>query len=138
IARHLVDRMLSIAEEFLPTEDAKRASSEAFYVLCDNYEDWKEKRAFQDALDDLRQAACFPADGDAEEWHTADSLYAPYRADAFSFQANILDFRNTGRLKTDLLEELGISINPQTRLVINHLQHCITVGVQPHVSTYQV
>lgn len=138
VARHLVDRMLSIAEEFQPTEDAKRASSEAFYVLCDNYEDWKEKRAFQDVLDDLRQAACFPADGDAEEWHTADSLYAPYRADAFRSQANILDFRNTGRLKTDLLEELGISINPQTRLVINHLQHCITVGVQPHVSTYQV
>lgn len=138
IARHLVDRMLFIAERYLPTEDAKRASSEAFYVLCDNYEEWKEKRAFQDALDDLREAACFPADGDAEEWHTADSLYAPYRADAFRSQANILDFRNTGRLKTELLEELGISINPETRLVIGHLQHCIASGVQPHVSTYQV
>jgi hypothetical protein len=138
IARHLVDRMLSIAEKYLPTEDAKRASSEAFYVLCDHYEDWREKKSFQDALDDLRQAACFPADGDTEEWHTADSLYAPYRADAFRSQANILDFRNTGRLKTELLEELDISINPETRLVINHLQHCITTGVQPHVSTYQV
>jgi len=138
IARHLVDRMLSIAEKYLPTEDAKRASSEAFYVLCDNYEEWKEKKAFQDAIDDLRQAACFPADGDAEEWHTADSLYAPYRADAFRSQANILDFRNTVRLNTELLEELDVSINPETRLVINHLQHCVTTGAQPHVSTYQV
>ena len=138
IARHLVDRMLFIAEKYLPTEDTKRASSEAFYVLCDNYEEWKEKKAFQDALDDLREAACFPADGDTEEWHTADSLYAPYRADAFRSQANILDFRNTVRLKTELLEELGISINPETRLVIDHLQHCIASGVQPHVSTYQV
>lgn len=138
IARHLVDRMLSIADKYLPTEDAKRASSEAFYVLCDHYEEWNEKKAFQDALDDLRQAACFPADGDTEEWHTADSLYAPYRADAFRSQANILDFRNTGRLKTELLEDLDISINPETRLVISHLQHCITTGVQPHVSTYQV
>ena len=138
IARHLVDRMLSIAEKYLPTEDAKRASSEAFYVLCDNYEEWKEKKAFQDALDDLRQAACFPADGDTEEWHTADSLYAPYRADAFRSQANILDFRNTVRLKTELLEELDVSINPETQLVINHLQHCITTGLQPHVSAYQV
>lgn len=138
IARHLVDRMLFIAEKYLPTEDAKRASSEAFYVLCDNYEDWKEKKAFQDAIDDLRQAACFPADGDTEEWHTANSLYAPYRADAFRSQANILDFRNTVRLKTELLEELDVSINPETRLVINHLQHCVTTGVQPHVSTYQV
>ncbi len=138
MARHLVDRMLFIAEKYLPTEDAKRASSEAFYVLCDNYEKWKEKKAFQDTLDDLREVACFPADGDAEEWHAADALYAPYRADAFRSQANILDFRNTVRLKTELLKELGISINPETRLVIDHLKDCITLGVQPHVSTYQV
>lgn len=138
IARHLVDRMLSIAEKYLPTEDAKRASSEAFYVLCDNYDEWKEKKVVQDAIADLRQAACFPADGDSEEWHTAHSLYAPYRADAFRSQANILDFRNTVRLKTELLEELDVSINPETRLVIAHLQHCVTAGVQPHVSTYLV
>ena len=138
IARHLVDRMLFIAEKYLPTEDTKRASSEAFYVLCDNYEEWKEKKSFHDAVDDLREAACFPADGDTNEWHTADSLYAPYRADAFRSQANILDFRNTVRLKTELLEELGISINPETRLVIDHLQHCIASAMQPHFSTYQV
>ncbi len=138
IARHLVDRMLSIAEKFLPTEDAKRASSEAFYALCDKYEDWKENKDFQDALDDLREAPCFPADGDTEDWHMADTLYAPYRADAFRSQANVLDFRSTARLKTGLLEELGISINPEIQLVIDHLKHCITTGVQPHVSTYQV
>ncbi len=138
IARHLVDRMLSIAEKYQPTEDAKRASGEAFYTLCDNYEAWKEKRSFQDAIAALRHAACFPAVGDTEEWYTADSLYAPYRADAFRSQANILDFRNTVRLETELLEELDISVNPETQLVINHLQHCITTGEQPHVSTYQV
>ncbi|UOF14479.1 DUF3883 domain-containing protein [Lysobacter capsici] len=138
IARHLVDRMLSIAEKYLPTEDAKRASSEAFYVLCDNYDEWKEKKVVQDAIADLQRAACFPADGDSEEWHTADSLYAPYRADAFRSQAKILDFRSTARLKTELLEELDVSINPEPRLVIEHLQHCVSAGVQPHVSTYQV
>jgi ribosomal protein S24E len=137
-SRHLVDRMLSIAEKYLPNEDAKRASSEAFYALCDRYEEWKEKKPFQDAIDDLRQAAWCPADGDTEEWHTADSLYAPYRADAFRSQAKILDFKNTVRLKTELLKELDVSINPETKLVINHLQHCVTTGAQPHVSTYQV
>ena len=138
IAQHLVDRMLSIAEQHLPTEDAKRASGEAFYSLCDKYEEWKEKTFFQDAIADLRMTACFPADGDSDEWHMADSLYAPYRADAFRSQANILDFRNTARLKTDLLEELDVSINPETELVIAHLQHCVASGLQPHVSTYQV
>jgi len=138
LARHLVDRMLSIAKLYLPTEDAKRSSSEAFYVLCDNYDEWKEKEVVQAAIADLRQAACFPADGDSEEWHTADALHAPYRAEAFRSQANILDFRNTVRLKTELLEELDVSINPETQLVIDHLRHCITAGMQPHVSTYQV
>ncbi|ELO1825798.1 DUF3883 domain-containing protein [Vibrio cholerae] len=138
LAQHLVERMLFIAETYLPTEDAKRASGEAFYVLCDHYDEWKEKPFFPGAINSLREVACFPADGDTEEWHTADSLYAPYRADAFRSQANILDFRNTVRLKTELLEELGISINPETRLVIDHLKDCIALGVQPHVLTYQV
>jgi len=138
ISRHLVDRMLFIAEKYLPTEESKRASSEAFYVICDNYEEWKERKSFQDALGDLREVACFPADGDSKEWHRAQSLYAPYRADAFRTQARILDFRNTVRLKTELLEDLDISINPETQLVIAHLQRCVSTGTQPHVSTYQV
>ncbi|WP_019139880.1 DUF3883 domain-containing protein [Noviherbaspirillum massiliense] len=138
IARHLVDRMLFIAEKYLPTDEAKRASSEAFYVLCDHYEEWKERTFFQDAIAELRGAVCFPAEGDAENWHSADSLYAPYRAEAFRSQANILDFRNTARLKTELLEDLGVTINPETQLVIDHLQYCVKTGVQPHVSTYQV
>lgn len=138
IARHLVDRMLTLAEKYVPSEEARRASAEAFYVLCDNYEEWKDKEFFGGAITDLRDAACFPAEGDSEDWHTADSLYAPYRADAFRSQANILDFRNTARLKTELLEELGVSINPETRLVISHLQHCVATGMPPHVSVYQV
>lgn len=138
MARHLVDRMLFLAEKYVPSEEARRACAEAFYVLCDNYEEWKEKPFFQDAIADLRDAACFPAEGDGETWHTADALYAPYRADAFRSQARILDFRNTARLKTELLEKLEVSINPETKLVIGHLQHCVATSVPPHVSTYQV
>lgn len=138
LARHLVERMLSIAEKYLPTEDAKRDSGEAFYVLCDHYEEWSEKPFFQGAIDSLRGVACFPAEGDAESWHSSGDLYAPYRAEAFRSQANILDFRNTARLKTELLEKLHVTINPETRLVIDHLQYCVKTGSQPHVSTYQV
>ncbi|WP_202802700.1 hypothetical protein, partial [Alcanivorax hongdengensis] len=127
-ARHLVDRMLYLAEQYRPTDDTKRASSDAFYVLCENYDKWRDRTDFKNAINDLRQAACFPAFGDEEKWHTADELYAVYRADAFRSQANILDFRNTARLKTDLLEYLGVSINPETQLVIDHLLHCISSG----------
>lgn len=138
LAQHLVERMLFIAEKYLPTEDAKRASGEAFYVLCDHYDEWKEKPFFPGAIDSLRGVACFPAEGDTENWHSAGDLYAPYRAEAFRSQANILDFRNTARLKTELLEDLDVTINPETRLVIDHLQYCMKTSAQPHVSTYQV
>lgn len=138
IAQHLVERMHFIAEKYLPTEDARRASGDAFYVLCDHYEEWKEKPFLKGAIHSLLGVACFPAEGDTASWHPASALYAPYRAEAFRSQANILDFRNTARLKTELLEDLRITINPETKLVIDHLQYCVKTGVQPHVSTYQV
>lgn len=138
LAQHLVERMLFIAEKYLPTEDAKRASGDAFYVLCDHYEEWKEKPFLERAIDSLRGVSCFPAEGDTENWHAPDGLYAPYRAEAFKSQAKILDFRNTTRLSRELLEDLDVTINPETRLVIDHLQYCVKTGNQPHVSTYQV
>lgn len=138
LAQHLVERMIFIAEKYLPTEDAKRASGEAFYVLSDHYDEWSGKPFFKDAIDSLRGVACFPSEGDKENWHSGSDLYAPYRAEAFRSQANILDFRNTSRLKTELLEELDVTINPETRLVIDHLQYCVETGAQPHASTYQV
>ncbi len=139
LAQHLVERMIVIAKKYLPTEDAKRASSEAFYALCDHYDEWKDKSFFQDAIDDLREVACFPAEGDSENWHSATSLYAPYRAAAFRSQARILDFLGRqDRLNRELLEELGVTINPETRLVISHLRNFIERGVQPTDLTYLV
>ena len=137
-ARHLVDRILYIAERFSPTDDIKRASSEAFYVLCDNYDQWKDNASFQKAIVDLKSTEFLPALDDPENWHTPDTLYAPYRAKAFSSQARILDFRNTTRLNNDLLEDLGVTIEPPTKLVIRHLKFCMECVIGPHRSTYQV
>ena len=137
-ARHLVQRILSIAEEGPPSDAARSASAEAFYALCDNYERWREDAAFQDAVGDLMYTDCLPADGDSAEWYSPDSLYAPFRAEAFRSQAPILGFRAAGRLKTGLLEDLGVTINPSTKLVIEHLKHCMEHGIGPHQTTYQV
>ena len=138
IAQHLVERMLFIAEKYLPTEDAKRASSDAFYVLCDYYEEWKEKPFFQDAIDDLRRVACFPAIDDGENWHSAKSLYAPYRAEAFSSQATVLDFRNMARLNRELLKKLNVALEPETILVIDHLRYCVARNSPAPFTTYQI
>lgn len=136
--RHLVDRILRIADNSPPGDDARIACGEAFYALCDNYGTWREDTAFLDAIADLRQTDCLPADGDREEWHPPDSLYAPFRAEAFRSQARILGFRTTARLETRLLEDLGVTINPPTRLVIEHLKDCMARDTAPHWSTYQV
>ena len=138
IPRHLVDRILDIADGFPPTDDAKRASSEAFFELCQNYEAWKDKAGFQEAIADLRNTDCLPVDGDSVDWHSPDSLYAPFQADAFRSQAKILEFRDTKRLNTEMLRDLGIKINPSTQLVIDHLKHCMERRIGPHKFTYQV
>lgn len=136
--RHLVDRMLYIAEHFKPGPEARKDSSEAFYVLCDRYDDWKEMGPFLVAIADLRGAACFPEEDDLEQWYSASTLYAPARAEGFRSQANILDFKNSQRLKTELLKILGVSTEPETRLFVDHLFHCVAQGQKPHITTYQV
>ena len=137
-ARHLVQRILSIAKEGPPSDSARSASAEAFYALCDNYEGWREDAEFQDAVGDIMYTDCLPADGDSEAWHSPGSLYAPFRAEAFRSQAPILGFRSAVRLKTELLEDLGVTINPSTELVIGHLKHCMEHGIGPHQTTYQM
>jgi len=138
MAEHLVERMLFIAEKYLPTEDAKRAAGEAFYVLCDRFDDWKEQSFFLDAINNLKRSPCFPAIDDDEDWYSANSLYAPYRAEAFSSQASVLDFRNMARLNRDLLKKLNVALEPETSLVINHLRHCVSKKSPAPFTTYQI
>jgi len=125
MAVHLVDRLLFIAEKYMPTEDAKRASGEAFYVLCERFDEWKEQPFFQDVINKLKRSVCFPAIDDDKDWYSASTLYAPYRAEAFLSQASVLDFRNMARLNRDLLKNLNVALEPETSLVINHLRHCV-------------
>ena len=135
---HLVERIISIAKRHKPTDEAKRASEQAFYALCDDYEAGPGQERFATALITLKSGAYLPADGDIDNWHWPSNLYAPYRAEAFRSQADILAFRNTNRLKTDLLNEMGISIRPETELVVNHLLWCVETGTQPSNSVYQI
>jgi len=138
IARHLVERICNIAQHYKPTASARRASGEAFYVLCDNYVEWKDKKAFKVAISGFKGLDCFPADNDEEKWYNATELFTPIRAEAFKSQVRVLDFKNNKRLKVEFLEELGVSTIPGTQLVIDHLLHCVEHGIQPHIYTYQV
>lgn len=137
-AFHLVERIIGVAEAYPPTEDARRASERAFYALCANYDSPQEDDTQPEAISNLASAACFPTESDTENWHSGGKLYAPFRADAFRSQARILDFKNFGLLSRDLLDELGIKANPETKLVVDHLLHCVEHGIEPGVTTYIV
>ena len=74
-ARHLVDRILDIARDSWPTNDAKQESGEAFYVLCETYDEWKEDVSFRTVIDNLRINKCLPAEGDSKK--LACSAFSP-------------------------------------------------------------
>ncbi|MEP0952377.1 MAG: DUF3883 domain-containing protein [Marinobacter sp.] len=138
LPRHLVERMVQLSGEYSPDDDARRASSEAFYVLCDLFGSGKDNNSLSMALSDLKGSRCLPAKGDQERWYLPAELYSPFRSEGFESQAEILDFRNAARLRTDLLEFLGVNTIPSTALVIKHLQHCIDANLPPHETTYRI
>lgn len=137
-ARHLAERMISIADEVVPTEEARKASEKAFYEICRLYQTSADSEDVKDAIAHLKGESCFPAHDKAQDWYAPDHLYAPFRFQAFESQANVLDFKNTQRLNRDLLDNLGIAREPTTELVVSHLLHCVEAGEPAHVFVYQI
>lgn len=135
---HIVDRLKSLSDRFVPNDDTKKLSSEAFYTLGEVALRQADQENLSTALSELKNSRCLPAKGDEENWYYPSELYAPFRSEGFESQANILDFRNTARLSPNLLDELGINQRPPTALVISHLQHCIENGIAPHETTYRI
>ncbi|WP_166257703.1 DUF3883 domain-containing protein [Marinobacter salicampi] len=135
---HIVDRLRSLSETYVPNEDVKKLSSEAFYTLGEIAVKQVDRESLSTALSELRGVRCLPAKGDEENWYYPSELYAPFRSEGFESQANILDYRNTARLSTSLLDDLGIKQRPPTDLVISHLHHCIDKGIAPHETTYRI
>ena len=125
VAHHLVDRILEIANAYSPDIKARKASEIAFYKLCDVFEGREADPIILAEIERLVSIPCLPVDGDTQDWHIPEKVYAPFRYQAFQSQAHILDFKNTQKLNSDLLKALSISTTPETRLVINHLLHCV-------------
>lgn len=134
--KHLYERMEQIALYISPTPEAKQMSAEAFYAICEQYEFQKDEKEFRNVLHELKNTACFPADGDDQLWYLAEKLYVPYRAEIIESQVKILNFKNPQRLSSELLYELGMN-KPCTDLVIKHLRYCIKNNVAPRVDVYR-
>jgi hypothetical protein len=131
---HLVQRMWDVTSAGPPNNESIRACAAAFYELCRHH----EASDVVSVLKFLSTLRCFPAEEDAEHWHLARELYAPYRSEGFNSQVKILAFRDTQRLSYAVLEQLGVTMEPDTRVVVRHLQWCVENSVEPHVFTYQI
>jgi hypothetical protein len=140
IAAHLTDRLLGIAEAFSPDVKARKSSEKVFYELCDIYQENQSDSSISNSVSRLLSISCLPVDGDFENWHIPQEIYAPFRYQAFSSQAAVLDFKNTQRINSDLklLSVLGISIRPETQLVVDHLLYCVEKGLAVNNVVYQV
>jgi hypothetical protein len=127
-AQDLVSRLREISQTFKPTVETRKMAQEPFYELCGRYGLWVElgDKESIDVISKLSGIECLPAIGCETEWFSPSEIYAPYQAKAFESQAPILAYQDTKRLKTEFLEAIGISINPETKLVVNHLLHCIS------------
>ena len=73
-------------------------------------------------LEALQRIHWLPARGDRSQWHLPNSLHAPYQSYLFESQAAVLDVSPT--TNRELLEFLGVHINPSPSLVVQHLLHC--------------
>ncbi len=85
-------------------------------------------------LETLRGIEWLPARGDNNQWHISGSLYAPYRSYLFESQGKILDAPSPNR---DLLDLLGVHIDPTPDLVVRHLLYCAERGKPVNREVYR-
>ena len=85
-------------------------------------------------LEPLKCIEWLPARGDERQWHEPDSLYAPYRPYLFESQGGVLDILAPN---SDLLEFLGVNIEPPPDLVVRHLLHCAERDVPVNTEVYR-
>ncbi|EAZ98517.1 DUF3883 domain-containing protein [Marinobacter sp. ELB17] len=135
---HLVQRLKNLAEAHHPDETVKKLSAEAFYTLCEVVHGQAGTETLSEAVSKLKAARCLPAKNDEKNWYYPVDLYTPFRSEGFESQAHILDFRNTNRLNTELLEDIGVKLKAPTELVVSHLQHCMENGTPPHETCYRI
>ncbi len=89
----------------------------------------KKDKKTDEELEELKQMQWLPARGKVDRWYAPRELYAGNKANLFESQALILDFpirvQNSAR---DLLQFLGVRLNPEPVLVVRHLLYLASQG----------
>ena len=141
-ARHIVDRLEALATGGTPDEVADRVTPLVRHVL----ERWA--RFVEDDFETLRELQdlrFLPAvvDGrrDPDDVYLPEEVYRAGRAPGFASQVPIVDLtplRAGARVVGDFLDLLEMPEEPETSVVVAHLQHCIASDVAPSDLTYAI
>lgn len=141
-ARHMVGRIDEVAEGGIPDEVADSVTPIIRHII----ERWG--RFGEEDLEDLRELqniAFLPAvvgdERDAENLYRPTEVYRAARARGFNSQVPVIDLtplRQTGAMVQALLDLLEVLEEPDTNVIVAHLQHCMRTNTEPSDLTYTI
>ena len=140
-AKLLADRVLFLADKYTPFDtSALEVVEKCFYALAEMFESHESRASVEAAISSLEFTPCLPAIHTSENWFEPVNLFSQSQYAAFSTQGDVapaLRFRNS-RKANHFLEALGLTIEPHTRTVVDHLKECVEENIDPSIETYKV
>ena len=145
----LMERMVKLSENHLPTNDVIEKSSNAFYKLCELYvkdedsDGTSMREVITECAEELLDGDCFPVLNNNEEWHSSvdEYLYNPSQYKAIEHSdALILAYTSNKKLKgcENLLNSIGIQLEIDFDDVIVHLRRCVEKNESVDNLVYEV
>lgn len=142
---HALDRIEAVVED-LPSDKTRDAISKIFGFILEVYQDEslaENEEQFEDEISRMRYTAWLPAEKegklDTEVWYAPHDLHQPFRAGGFSSQVPVLGVTGMGRrLNREFLEFLEMPAEPDTSIIVDHLEDCIERGLEPSKHSYQI
>lgn len=141
-AAHIVARIAAIADAGSPDEVGAAVSPIVRHMI-EHWSGFAEED--QEALEELRNIEFLPAAVGGER--DQDNLYSPVevfraaRAPGFASQVPVIDLtplRQSTSAVNAVLEFLQVPEQPDTEVVVAHLQHCMSTGTAPNDLTYAI
>ena len=139
---HALDRIEAIVEN-LPSVETRGAISKIFGFLFEFYQSERlaeNEDQFEDEISRMRYTDWLPAEIegrlDTGSWYAPNEIFQPFRAGGFSSQVAVLAVGR--RLNREFLEFLEMPAEPDTAIIVDHLEDCIERGIEPSKFSYQI
>lgn len=132
--RDVVIRIEGIARE-KPDDGAVAIIQKLLRFLGERYKQCNPEDG-EYILTRLRSLQWLPAESNHTRWYRGDELYATYQKRLFASQASFLDFAHQQECR-DMLQEIGVRLSPNVRLIVAHLLHCACENIVVDANFYE-